>query len=243
MRQGWARWAGAAAAATIGTPALQRVAMRGEVEDLSVLLASVTTLVLLLLPATGRVFRRSRRGRVLAVVAFFALVAQASVGSWMAWSGEAPATLSASVHAPSAVRAPSPSPSPSPKWHDFGPGLARSRADAKPMLVEFHAVWCGYCRQMEAETLRAPEVVQALERVVAVRVDGEEMDVRQGHRGAELANRFGVRTYPTMVLVSPDGKIVSRAAGFMPAPKFLYWLKLSLVRSAQLSLSPPTHSP
>jgi len=71
-------------------------------------------------------------------------------------------------------------------------------------LLDFTAKWCGPCRQLApvlAQVARSHSV-----RVVEIDVDDEP----------ELAERFGVRAMPTVVLWR-DGREVGRMVGARPA--------------------------
>ena len=77
---------------------------------------------------------------------------------------------------------------------------AEQKTSLKPMLVYFYADWCGYCRKLEAGVLSTREGRSALRGVIKVRINAEaSRDERQ------LAGELGVRGYPTLLLVSPEG--------------------------------------
>lgn len=78
----------------------------------------------------------------------------------------------------------------------------QQKTTSKPMLVYFYATWCGYCRRLDANVLAQDAAREALEDVIKVRINAEESRETQ-----QLAGELGVRGYPTLMLVSPEGSI------------------------------------
>jgi thioredoxin 2 len=88
-------------------------------------------------------------------------------------------------------------------------GFDRVVADAPvPVLVDFHADWCGPCRMM------SPVLEQvARERSGRLLVASVDTD-----RAPEVARRFGIASLPTLVLLS-GGREVARSLGAVPKPR------------------------
>ena len=81
-----------------------------------------------------------------------------------------------------------------------------------PVLVDLWAPWCRPC------DIIAPGVEQAATRL-AGRLKVVKVDIDQA---PAVANRFGVRSIPT-VLVLRDGREVARQVGGVPPPELVRW--------------------
>ena len=73
-----------------------------------------------------------------------------------------------------------------------------------PILLDFHADWCGPCRQM------APAVDQLSRKGYPV----QKVDI---DHSPGLANRYGVQAVPTFVVVDRSGRELDRTSGLQPA--------------------------
>jgi YHS domain-containing protein/thioredoxin-related protein len=103
----------------------------------------------------------------------------------------------------------------SPTWrHDFHSAEAEAKRENRPLLVHFHAKWCGPCQTMNREVLSDPVVLRQIEAsVIAVKIDSDE------HR--DLANRFGVDSLPTDIFLDPNGFVLDRSSGMSDRQRYL----------------------
>ena len=108
--------------------------------------------------------------------------------------------------------------------HDFEAAEAESRRTGKPLLVHFHAEWCGPCRRMEATTLNQPEVRRFLGGpVIPVKINSD-------HR-QDLVRRFGVKLLPSDLLVDARGATLLLTNGPKSPQQYLATLSGTAERS------------
>ena len=98
---------------------------------------------------------------------------------------------------------------------DLPAALERARSEGKPVLVNFYADWCVWCKRLEATTLRDSQVADLLsDRVVAVSLDVDG-------NGKELSNQYRVDGLPTILVLDTDGREIGRIPGYMPPSGFI----------------------
>ncbi|MBM3993703.1 MAG: DUF255 domain-containing protein [Planctomycetes bacterium] len=81
---------------------------------------------------------------------------------------------------------------------------ARKEAEAKklPLLIDFWRPACPPCERMEQTTFRDPRIMTALtNKFIPLKINGLE--------SSELASFLKINSFPTVVLATPEGRIVS----------------------------------
>lgn len=96
----------------------------------------------------------------------------------------------------------------------FKEACAAAKRDNKVVLVDFYTTWCGPCKKMDRTTWKDKKVIAWMtEKAVALKVDAEA-DV-------DLAKKYDIEAYPTMVFIKPDGTEIDRLVGGRDADGFL----------------------
>ena len=98
---------------------------------------------------------------------------------------------------------------------DMQSALERARNEGKPVLVNFYADWCVWCKRLETTTLKDAKVAWALQNKVvplSLNVEGD---------GKELSNEYQVDGLPTIVVLDAGGRELGRIPGYMPPDSFL----------------------
>lgn len=88
-----------------------------------------------------------------------------------------------------------------------------------PVLVDMWATWCGPCRT----------VSPALEQLAAERAGGLKLVKVDVDKSPGLAQRFSVRSVPTLMIFR-DGKMLARQAGAAPVATLRSWLDQTLAQ-------------
>jgi thiol-disulfide isomerase/thioredoxin len=91
--------------------------------------------------------------------------------------------------------------------------------NSKPMVVQFGASWCGWCRKMTFGTFDAPKVEAIAKDYLWVAIDIDEQP--------EIAARFGVASVPHTVLLDKQGRVLGSEGGYFPPDKFVEFLDQS----------------
>jgi thiol:disulfide interchange protein len=84
-------------------------------------------------------------------------------------------------------------------------GLKRAAAERKPLVLIFKATWCRFSAELTQRTLADERVVGLSRQSVCVMVDAD--------RDAAICRRFGVKAFPTLVILPVDGGEPSRKTG------------------------------
>ena len=102
------------------------------------------------------------------------------------------------------------------RWgKDFSSALDRARKENKPVLVNFYADWCVWCKRLESTTLRDGKVAAMLQnQMVPISLDVEG-------DGRELSNQYRVSGLPTILVLDSEGRELGRIPGYMPPAGFL----------------------
>ena len=102
-------------------------------------------------------------------------------------------------------------------WNDYNLAISRAQSENKCILIDFWAVWCKECKEMDKKAFQNPEVVQLLKDFVLLKVDVDDVP--------ELKAKFAVGGMPTIIIVTPEGEEVARIVGYQNAEQLKTFLE------------------
>jgi len=106
---------------------------------------------------------------------------------------------------------------------DLPKAEAQAKKENKLVMLDFTGSdWCGWCIKLNKDVFSKPEFIKyAKENLVLVEVDfpnHKEQSAEQKKANVALREKYGVKAYPTIIVLNAEGKNVGRL-GYMDSPK------------------------
>jgi thiol:disulfide interchange protein len=99
-------------------------------------------------------------------------------------------------------------------------GLARVRAEKKPVMIDLYTDWCGWCKKLDEDVYPNESVAALSKAFVCIKLNPEK-DKKNG-------KKFKVEGFPTIIFLNTKGEEINRIGGYLPAPKFAEEMKKAL---------------
>lgn len=89
----------------------------------------------------------------------------------------------------------------------FEDALTQAKAEDKLIFIDFYTEWCGPCKKLEKGPFKEPENGKFYnQNFISLKLDAEK-------DGKDVAARYDVVAYPTMIFVNGEGEIVHQGVG------------------------------
>jgi thiol:disulfide interchange protein len=162
-------------------------------------------------------------------------VATVTVGAWMMWAtGGASTGLLDSYLPPRAYGQPKSAIHSAWIVDDYERAIAQSKAQNKPLLLNFTGYTCTNCRLMEERIFPQESVAAELKKFVLAELFTDGLDEKSKFNAKLQQEKFGTVALPIYIILSPDGKELARFEGFDPNPQvFVNFLQRGQTRLAQ----------
>lgn len=91
----------------------------------------------------------------------------------------------------------------------FQQAMELAEKENKLIFLDIYATWCGPCKKLKSTTFSNKEVGDFYNQsFINIALDGENGE------GVELARKYGVRGYPTLLFIDASGKVVGQTSGY-----------------------------
>ena len=127
------------------------------------------------------------------------------------------------------------------KWYDFEGAIDQCEEKKKPIFIDIYTSWCGWCKKMDNETFKNPDVVSYMnEHFYSVKMDAESKEpiafkevlyeyktFKGGSGYNELAVNLlgGKMSFPSFVILSKRQVKVGTLKGYQKPKELLTALK------------------
>jgi thiol-disulfide isomerase/thioredoxin len=106
------------------------------------------------------------------------------------------------------------------EWQtDYEQAISIARISKKNVLLSFMGSdWCGPCIMLHRNALSKPAFMEfAQKNLVLVDIDlprRKKLEPKIAEQNQRLSSKYDVEQLPTMILLSPEGKVLARAEGY-----------------------------
>ena len=130
-------------------------------------------------------------------------------------------------------------------WITMDEAVERQIKNPKKIIIDMYTNWCGPCRMLDRNTFsnkKLAEYVNSNFYAVKFNAEGNEIVNFKGQKFSnpnydpaksrrrnsqhQLAQHFGVRSYPTILFLDEEGQFLAPIPGYMPPSKLELFLKL-----------------
>jgi thioredoxin-related protein len=123
-------------------------------------------------------------------------------------------------------------------WMTWEEAVRRAASDPQPkkLFIDVYTDWCGWCKKMDADTFQNPEVASYMQdNFYMVKLDAEQTEPieyggktytfvpsgRRGYHQLAAALLQGQLSYPTVVFLDEDLRMLSPVPGYQKPDAFL----------------------
>lgn len=93
---------------------------------------------------------------------------------------------------------------------DVDDAFAEAKETGKPVMLYWGAKWCPPCNQLKSTVFKDPGFIAETRQFVPVHLDGDTAGAQK------WGERFGIRGYPTVIVLRADGSEIARLSGATP---------------------------
>ncbi|BCM93640.1 thioredoxin 1 [Abditibacteriota bacterium] len=113
---------------------------------------------------------------------------------------------------------------------NFDAALKEAKQSGKPVFIDFYTDWCGACKYLDQTTYHDAKFVRASRNWVMVKVNAEK-----GARNTQIASKYKVNAYPTLLMLDMRGQKLNQVAGAYPTDMMISEMQKATKKMGVLS--------
>ena len=118
------------------------------------------------------------------------------------------------------------------KWEkDLASAMKKAKEKNLPIMIDVYTDWCTWCKELDKNTYANKEVIDMAKKMVSVKLNPET-----SKEGAEIAQRYGVQGFPTILFISADGFVLENIGGYVEGEKFVPYMKNAIEKLNKINI-------
>lgn len=100
---------------------------------------------------------------------------------------------------------------------NYAESVAKAQQESRPIIIDFTAEWCGWCKRLDEEVYADNSVETALANFVCLKIDVDKQP--------NVALAYNVQSMPRTIIINTHNEMVGDLNGFAPLGPFLEFLE------------------
>lgn len=118
------------------------------------------------------------------------------------------------------------------KWEkDLSVAMKKAKDKNLPIMIDVYTDWCTWCKELDKSTYTNKDVISIANKMVCIKLNPET-----SKEGSEIAKKYGVQGYPTILFINADGLILENVGGYVEADKFMPYMKNALEKLNKINI-------
>ena len=102
-------------------------------------------------------------------------------------------------------------------WLKIEEAVALNKQNPKPFLIDVYTDWCGWCKRLDATTLKDKAVGDFFnENFINV-----HMEMEKSKEGPRLAKKMSIRGYPALFFINGKEEVKHFVAGYVKSDRLI----------------------
>lgn len=117
------------------------------------------------------------------------------------------------------------------KWEkDLATAIKKAKSKNLPIMIDIYTDWCSWCKELDKNTYANEKVIETAKKIVSVKLNPETSE-----EGEEIAKKYGVKGYPTILFINADGFVLENVGGYIEGEKFVPYMKNAIEKLSKIN--------